>query len=1624
MSRKPPPSASLPGVPGTLKIRLVKGKGILNRETLGCSDPYVRVVDPAGNNAFETSSCSATQQPEWANDASGKTSLRVYRYNGVIRLQVWDKNVLSDSFLGEAEIPVADAIGFEGQRHFQLQPRPNEKDEVVIDNKNNLGTLTASFSFESEPLTNADRVTVTESPKLPATMHVQVVGAVALRNRESTGTSDPYVRVIGPDGSKLFKTPHCPSTLNPQWTKEGATGKFRVKAGATGTVCFQVWDKNAVSDDLMGEVQVPVEEACAFASEKNTTIPLILRAREREEDGFLLKNQRSLGSLSIKFTLEADSMHGEPDQPPGTLDVIIDSASNLFNRDAFGSSDPYVVVRDYAGKKILETPYVDSCLSPEWQEADASTSMRIYGNDATMQIEVWDHNKLPLRDSFLGQVTLTCEEMLRLATEPESTLALRPRAKEKDRVISKNQEQLGTINVQFRFKNEKHFHRTMKIKLEEGKAVREPPGELRAWTMGCRQLFNRERTGTSDPYIKVVDQYGKDVFKSKPCASTLDPEWYQDGGEATIRLAHMKGLLKFQIWDKNVVSDDLLGEHVMTVTDALLYAESGMPATFRLRPREHETEKVLIQQPEGGLGEVSIQFDFTPDQTPIPEVDVAATKGVITLQVLGAKNLFNAEATGVSDPYAKVIDQGDRERLKLEHEQNTLNPVWERRNICDVSIFDQTGMFKIQVWDHNAVVDDIMGEARVRVEDLLKYATLADDESIAEVDRIISLPLRPRVSETNKTVMKNEHKLGTVQVLVNFTPGDAKLTAAEKAKADLFAMDIPLRYVIDHIEKAAEAKLLSRELMLYLPFLACFILFSFARRDTLQEHYIAGGYDQQLTRHEIAPDLFTPTGRGNGLHHFTAWWELMVTGELHLWLQTVVAPHFWDWRHPSVPSKQFGPFGVNKAIGAVRLRILRVRNDSCVFNEAFIPSNTSSYNTACFANYDTAFEEKQAIYYAPSNYTIPHTDGCAFLGVTIAGDLGRYPCGGHIVDLPLSMSFDQALQRLVTLEDMAYVNETSTRFFVLEFFTYNAALDMFTGAKYFIEITNGGGWVSTAQVRTFRVNTDAWISFFFIFDIFFTLFVLYYWVKFFMDWYRHYRRTRRVVEYLISVWTLLEIVNLIVFSVALGIHFEWYRACDEFTSNIGTYNPDAHPERLNYILNLFFAEVFANAGNSVLCFLKILKFLKMNNKLNILTRTMSRATENILGILAIFFLIMAAYALSGVQLYGAQLFEFRNVNSAFSLLFRALMGSFDYEELRVKSRGATFVYFWSFIVLGLFIMLNFITAIIGSAYEQEQDAEKTLPLAVAMRRTMRELQAFSWSAAISSTFNAVVTRTRRLRMDVIYEYIVQYRSTMLIRDGIDEDRIRAGEEDEPEYLINRSKFVEIIPKKDMGTYISTEYLDNVYLEIAEDYDLLHHDEEAEAENDLEEQYSKAIAAGFSKIITKHKDDMLAVQAKILTGDNGHIVATDAKDAHDALRTAGQGADAAFGANAISDTAGASALGGKSDDAMSHGFDSKAATEVLLEDCARAIAEREGAGKRRKVPALRKEVEEQKRRVTERYMEAVIGRGNIQHGLHGVLDRASDLELVVQQLRTMIALRSHSVLEPIADFIPNAVQASQ
>eukprot|EP01043_Picozoa_sp_COSAG02_P100141 COSAG02_NODE_36232_length_457_cov_0.994413_1_plen_79_part_10 len=72
----------------------------------------------------------------------------------------------------------------------------------------------------------------------------------------------------------------------------------------------------------------------------------------------------------------------------------------------------------------------------------------------------------------------------------------------------------------------------------------------------------------------------------------------------------------------------------------------------------------------------------------------------------------------------------------------------------------------------------------------------------------------------------------------------------------------------------------------------------------------------------------------------------------------------------------------------------------------------------------------------------------------------------------------------------------------------------------------------------------------------------------------------------------------------------------------------------------------------------------------------------------------------GSFLYGADLAEFNNLQSSAQACFALMLGAGDFARMQTVTVAGTTVFYWSWIVLGLLIVMNLVIAILSAGYER------------------------------------------------------------------------------------------------------------------------------------------------------------------------------------------------------------------------------------------------------------------------------------------------------------------------------------
>ncbi|XP_060927638.1 multiple C2 and transmembrane domain-containing protein 1-like isoform X1 [Limanda limanda] len=260
-------------------------------------------------------------------------------------------------------------------------------------------------------------------------------------------------------------------------------------------------------------------------------------------------------------------------------------------------------------------------------------------------------------------------------------------------------------------------------------------------------LAIRDRTGTSDPYVKFKIA-GKEVFRSKTIHKNLNPVWDE---RVTLHVETLKDPLYVKVFDYDFgFQDDFMGS-------AYLHLES----------LEHQrTQDVTLdlkdpQFPEHNLGILDLSVTLSPKEGDIRDATMLLRRnwkrsskyqsmrlsdvhrksqlwrGIVSISLIEGRGLQPMDANGLSDPYVKF--RMGHQKYKSKTIPKTLNPQW--REQFDFHLYEEQGGFvDITVWDKDAgKKDDFMGRCTIDLSQLSKEQTHKLDLPLEENEGVMVL---------------------------------------------------------------------------------------------------------------------------------------------------------------------------------------------------------------------------------------------------------------------------------------------------------------------------------------------------------------------------------------------------------------------------------------------------------------------------------------------------------------------------------------------------------------------------------------------------------------------------------------------------------------------------------------------------------------------------------------------------------------------------------------------------------------------------------------------------------------------------------------------------------------------
>ncbi|CUG06117.1 cation channel protein, putative [Bodo saltans] len=384
----------------------------------------------------------------------------------------------------------------------------------------------------------------------------------------------------------------------------------------------------------------------------------------------------------------------------------------------------------------------------------------------------------------------------------------------------------------------------------------------------------------------------------------------------------------------------------------------------------------------------------------------------------------------------------------------------------------------------------------------------------------------------------------------------------------------------------------------------------------------------------------------------------------------------------------------------------------------------------------------------------------------------RHPCSGHYVTLPFQAScnevqatldimrpslmdrvypqeaesdvlynlFGRYNSKVPTNSCSAFVFHESVRLVVVEYFSYSVSSDAFFRSRMILEMVKGGAIVPNHSIRAFRVWTTSSI-----FEVLLQGVVLIFVVNFVFrmlsDWSTSRRLSGSYFTYIKDPWNLIDVVNNVTLVASAILTALWWSASLGIT--ISFNRQPRYPTELQNAEELYTTQVYCNAVNIILIYMKVLKFLRINDRLGIMTKTLGECQQDILSLMALFLFIHTGFSIMGTAVFGMSMNEFRSVGDSFVTLLLALLTGIDYDTMRSLQPTLTPLFFWLFIMTEVYLLLNFFIAILGEGFAQVNQSMHLPSLDLALLRFVDEFRmVFRWNYIRETLMNLTAKRKR------------------------------------------------------------------------------------------------------------------------------------------------------------------------------------------------------------------------------------------------------------------------------------------
>ncbi|TYZ57074.1 hypothetical protein PybrP1_003556 [[Pythium] brassicae (nom. inval.)] len=189
-----------------------------------------------------------------------------------------------------------------------------------------------------------------------------------------------------------------------------------------------------------------------------------------------------------------------------------------------------------------------------------------------------------------------------------------------------------------------------------------------------------------------------------------------------------------------------------------------------------------------------------------------------------------------------------------------------------------------------------------------------------------------------------------------------------------------------------------------------------------------------------------------------------------------------------------------------------------------------------------------------------------------------------------------------------------------------------------------------------------------------------------------------------SPWNAVTLLFLLLFTAAIGFRLfmidqEYGTLSGHVAAAIDTASLTAIPN-VQSLARLSYAEGVLGSVNAAVVWVKLLQYTQVSKRMCLLLRMLRRAAADLFWFFAYFVVCICGFAQVGYLLFGLSVRQFRSLGAAILTLLQAVAGDLDYEALADTHHTLGPLYYVTFYLLLLLVLLNVFLAILNDAYIQ------------------------------------------------------------------------------------------------------------------------------------------------------------------------------------------------------------------------------------------------------------------------------------------------------------------------------------